>query len=314
MDAPERAPLCANQIHVTGGDRIPEPTNLCSCEAGLVHMHDCPMTVGLECVHFRAAEGEPTTMPMPEQEEMRLQLMQDYLSRDYFHRLRLLSPEGDSWQRLREELAARQAESLLGEDAAEVEPEESEEQVARADASYEREKERLLDQRRKREERRLEQEARNRDQLAQERARRGIKTVVEKAQETVAAQGNVVVSYLDKIDLPAGEPDDKKRRRRSRRKGRKPGEGGAESPARQTGGEGGEGGDRPRRSRRKRGGGKGAGGKGAGGKSAGGQAPAKAEGAKPAAKEGERPARRRRRRRGRGKSGGGASGGGAAPA
>ena len=71
MDAPESAPQCANQILVEGVDRKPERTNLCSCEAGLIHMHDCPVSLGLECLHFRPAEEDGATLPMTEQEELR---------------------------------------------------------------------------------------------------------------------------------------------------------------------------------------------------------------------------------------------------
>jgi len=185
----------------------PEPAPLCSCAAGLIHMHDCPVALGLECVYFRALAGEPEVTSVREEEEIRGRLMTTYLSRSYFHRVRSLAPAGDPWNRRREELYAFYATVQLDRDNSAAPDEE--------DDRYAQERDHLLAQRRKREEAAKEREARTREDRARDRARLGIKTVVEKAQEAVASQGNVASSVVDDVELPAGQ---KKRRRRRRRK------------------------------------------------------------------------------------------------
>jgi hypothetical protein len=201
---PVDAPRCANQVYVKA-DRSPaEASVVCSCPAGLIHMHDCPVTAGLLCRHFQpfdeAAEQPPITVR--EEEALRDRLMGDFLSRPYYHRVRSLAPQGDAWHRRRAELLAFYAEDDPG-------PDPSEEQ---AEARYEEERERLIAQRKRREEAAKERDALTREEKAKERARLGIKTVVERAREAVADRGNVASSFLDDVALPANE--EKKRRRR----------------------------------------------------------------------------------------------------
>jgi hypothetical protein len=109
---PVDAPRCANQVYVKA-DRSPaEASVVCSCPAGLIHMHDCPVTAGLLCRHFQpfdeAAEQPPITVR--EEEALRDRLMGDFLSRPYYHRVRSLAPQGDAWHRRRAELLAFYAE------------------------------------------------------------------------------------------------------------------------------------------------------------------------------------------------------------
>ena len=179
-------------------------------------MHDCPVSLGLECVHFGERTGNAVAMPEREVEDLHARLMEDYLTRSYHHRVRSLAPAGDSWHRWRDELArayAEEADAEAKDDAAS--DAEAKDDAASDDEAYEREKERLIAQRKRREEERERRRAANKD-VAAERARHGIKTVVEKAQETVADRGNVATSYLDDIELPkksrAGRPGRRRRR------------------------------------------------------------------------------------------------------
>jgi len=229
-------PGCVNQIHLGGEGRRPEPTQICSCAAGLIHMHDCPVTLGLECAHFRHREGEPEAVSYPDYEQLHERLMQEFLSRSYFHRIRVLSPEGDPWQRRREHLV----------DEYRSEPEDAEEPAEEEEKDYERERERLIRKRKEREEARRERDDKSREERAQERARMGIKTVVEKARETVAQQGNVMSSILDEVKLPSGG----RKRRRPRRRG--PGKAPEEGAPPQAGQGQPQGGKKRRRRRRRR--------------------------------------------------------------
>jgi hypothetical protein len=92
MEPEGGTPRCANQLHVGMDGAAPEPAPLCACAAGLIHMHDCPVAMGLECVYFRPLEGEPEVTSVTEEEEVRGRLMSGYLSRSYFHRVRSLAP------------------------------------------------------------------------------------------------------------------------------------------------------------------------------------------------------------------------------
>lgn len=258
MEPQGAGPRCSNQVYVCIEGETPEPTQVCSCSAGLVHMLDCPVDMGLACAFFRELAGAPAVVDPGVADDLHTRLMNDYLSRTYYHRVRGLAPAGDPWHRRREELYAFYATvELEGAEAADDEE------------GYERERERLLVQRQKREEARKAREALTREERAKERARLGIKTVVEKAQEAVALQGNVRESMVDDLQLPAPEAARKRRRRRGRRR---PGEdgGGAEAAGREqmerpetaAGGEAGAepapgGGPRRRRRRRRRSGGKG---------------------------------------------------------
>jgi len=208
MEPGAEAPRCANQIHVAGPRGSAEPTSVCSCAAGLIHMHDCPVTMGLPCVHFKEAVEPPPPLSAADAEDAHGRLMTDYLSRMYFHRIRSLAPAGNPWHRRREELYAFYATVELG--GAPGEDGEDD------DAGYEQERERLLELRRQREQARKEREEKTREERALERARLGIKTVVEKAQEAVAAQGAPAESFLDHVELPPKKP---KRRRKRRGRG-----------------------------------------------------------------------------------------------
>jgi hypothetical protein len=242
-------PGCAHHLHLSVRRGDPEPTLVCSCPGGLIHMHDCPVMNGRECRFFQEGEGE--ALEPAAYEEAHTALMADFLSRTYIHRVRGLFPEGDPWGARRREIEERYAEET-DEDPSdrELSPEEQE--------RYEEEKERLIAQRKHREEARAEREAKTREEKARERAKMGIKTVVERAQESVAARGNVSDSIVD--DMPAPERPAKKKRRRKRRRRPEGGDRAKSAPSGSPGGKGsGEGpsgdkpsGDRPPRKRRRR--------------------------------------------------------------
>jgi hypothetical protein len=216
---------CVHLVHAAGARGEPEPTLLCSCPAGLIHMHDCPVSMGRACVHFAPRAGAPAATPAAELEVLHDRLMEDFLTRPYFARVRALAPGGGG------RLERRRA---LEEDyAAFLRDVEDESEVGGSDADYERERERLREQRRRAEEARA---GREQGLDAAERARRGIKTVVERAQETVAASGNVASSYVDAIELPGNDPSGgagarEGVKRRRRRRGKRGGGGGGAPPS-----------------------------------------------------------------------------------
>jgi len=237
----EDRPGCTHHIHLAVRRGDPEPTLVCSCPAGLIHMHDCPVMNGRACRHFEAGQGAPVESAA--YEEAHTGLMSDFLSRPYVHRVRSLAPEDDAWMRRRLELLERYAAEVEEDPAGEeITPEQEE--------RYAEEKEHLIAQRKRREEARAEREAKTREERARERAKMGIKTVVERAQESIAARGNVSDSIVDDVKLPGGA---RKKRRRSRKRRT----GGAEPAARSEPGpakEGapGDGKSAPRRRRRRR--------------------------------------------------------------
>jgi hypothetical protein len=224
MEPAEETPRCANQVHVNLGGGRPEPTQVCSCGAGLIHMLDCPVTLGLACAFYRPLEGEPEALDSPAADEAHSRLMHDYLSRAYHHRVRSLAPAGDPWHRRRAELYAFYATvELEGVEALDDEE------------GYEREKERLRGLRQQREEARKEREQMTREEKARERARLGIKTVVERAQEAVALQGGSEAPPEPEVGGPGGEetaqaPPGEAPRRRRRRRRRRRGGGGPPGP------------------------------------------------------------------------------------
>lgn len=154
------SPRCAHQAHLRGERGAAEAQPFCSCPAGLIHMNDCPVTLGLPCVHFRPLEGAPAVAGAKEIDETFGLLMEDYLTRAYYHRVRALSPTPDAWQQRRERLAGEYA--ALGMDAPDEAMEESE---------YESEKGRLVENRRRRWE---EREERKRQEEDAKRMARGL--------------------------------------------------------------------------------------------------------------------------------------------
>ncbi|MCK6461870.1 MAG: hypothetical protein L6Q95_18475, partial [Planctomycetes bacterium] len=106
MEPGESGPRCANQVHAHVGGGRPEPTQVCSCAAGLIHMLDCPAELGLSCAFFQPLEGPPAALDAAAADEVHSRLMHDYLSRAYYHRIRSLAPAGNPWLRRREELYA----------------------------------------------------------------------------------------------------------------------------------------------------------------------------------------------------------------
>ncbi len=220
MEPVETGPRCVNQVHSHGGGQRPEPTQICSCSAGLIHMLDCPVDMGLPCAFFRALEGAPASVDFAAADELHSRLMNDYLSRTYFHRIRALAPAGDPWQRRREELYAFYATVEL--EGAEMADDEE---------GYERERARLVALRQEREEARKQRDEMTREEKAKERARLGIKTVVERAQAAVALQAPGPVEARPEpegggpggeetppAEGPPGQSERRPRRRRRRRR------------------------------------------------------------------------------------------------
>jgi hypothetical protein len=181
-------------------------------------MLDCPVDMGLPCAFFRALEGAPAALDARAADEVHSRLMHDYLSRAYYHRIRSLAPAGNPWHRRREELYAFYATVELegGE-----EPDDEE--------GYDREKERLIGLRKEREEFRRQREEMTREEKAKERARLGIKTVVERAQEAVALQAGMAPMPAPEeggargpeAPPPGNEPGQPERRGRRRRRRRR---------------------------------------------------------------------------------------------
>ncbi len=285
--------LCTHQILMrrVGGDI--EPSSVCSCPGGLVHMLDCPVEMGLGCRHFEPwpdelneADGpsEPDGRPEPDEvsetpdaehvevpapappdptsdsakpeilderefEELRGRLMQDYLSRSYHHRILALAPEKNAYEALCDEREAAYADFADDENAGGFDEE-----------KYLREKEQLFEQRRRREQLRKEREDASREAKAQERARLGIKTAVERAREVVAETGNVASSVVDGVELEKTKRSPRRGRRRGRRRTdgdasgppRRRGSGGGEGRSPAGGGEGSGGEGKPKRRRRRR--------------------------------------------------------------
>ena len=87
MGGHDEHPRCNHQVLVVDSGRA-EPSLLCSCPAGLIHMHDCPVTMGLRCIHFDGDDYPPEAVDSRAENELREQLMVDYLSRSYVHRVR----------------------------------------------------------------------------------------------------------------------------------------------------------------------------------------------------------------------------------
>ena len=173
-------PGCLHHVHVKVSRGDPDPSLVCSCAAGLVHMHDCPVLMGLECKHFRASDEPEMLLDNREFDKLHSELMADFLLRSYVHRVRSLGTGTDAWQERCEDLLRRYAEEWEDEGSDEVTPEAEERYIA--------ERDRLIERRRARDAERAEREQKTREERAKERAKMGIKTVVEKARESVAAR------------------------------------------------------------------------------------------------------------------------------
>ena len=234
MDRSGEDPCCSHRLYQRDELDGVVATQLCLCPAGMVHMHDCPMTMGLECAHFEQRTEPPGASEALEMERIHDRLMEDYLTPAYRIRVRSLAPGESAYQRRKRELeeAFLDAASRSGEDPAEDV------------AAYEAERDRLIELRKQREEVRARQEERSREQRARERARMGIKTVVEKARDAVALKGNVNTSRVDDVELPAKPPRPTRRRHRRRRRTGGPGPRPDVAPA--------SGEAKPRRRRRRR--------------------------------------------------------------
>ena len=231
------SPGCIHHVHVVASRGEREPSLLCACAAGLIHMHDCPLLLGLECVHFEAGEEPEQTLGMREFDKLHGDLMEDFLSRSYYHRVRSLGPGGTPFQARREDLLRQYAEQWEDEGPDDLTPEQEE--------RYVDERDRLIERRRIRDQERREREQKTREERARERAKMGIKTVVERARESVAARGNVSESMVDGVELPEAERSKKPRRkRRRRRSGAKP-QGTGQAPATGASGEAPAGGPKP---------------------------------------------------------------------
>jgi len=250
------SPGCIHHVHIAAARGEREPTFICSCTAGLIHMHDCPVLAGLECVHFSAGEEPEQLLDTRAADRLHTELMEDFLSRRYYHRIRSLSPASNPYESRRDDLLRQYAEQWEDEGSDDLTPE--------AEERYVEERDVLIERRRKRDEERMEREQKTREERAKERAKMGIKTVVERARESVAARGNVSESMVDKVELPADEEQQKPRRKRRRRRrgasSPEAGGGGApqappqsgEGPAPAGGPAGGDGPAKPRRRRRRR--------------------------------------------------------------
>jgi len=234
MDRSGEDPCCSHRLYQRDELDGLVPTGLCCCPAGMIHMHDCPMTLGLECTHFARQAEPPAACEALEIERKHELLMQDYLTPAYGLRVRSLGPGENAYEQRKRELE----EALLGEASGnEEEPEED-------FSAYEAERDQLIERRRRREEVRARPEAQSREERARDRARMGIKTVVEKARDAVAIKGNVNTSRVDAIELPSKSGRPARRRHGRRRKSGVAAAGAEAAPA--------SGGAKPRQRRRRR--------------------------------------------------------------
>ncbi len=223
------SPRCSFQVYLRAESEGPEPSEVCSCPAGLIHMHDCPVTLGLECVHFTRIEAEPEAIDAVAYSDYHERLMGDFLSRRYFHRIRSLAPKGDAWHERQAELAERYKD---------MEPE-ADDAPDEIDAEFEAERARLLAIRRKREEQRQEREEQERQEKqrrARERAERALKEAEARAAKRPRSAPakkhrrpwKKTEDAAPKAETTATDKPRKKRRRRRRgRRGK--GGGGGES-------------------------------------------------------------------------------------
>ncbi len=210
---------CVHLLHGPGPRGGSEPSLLCSCPAGMIHMHDCPVSQGRACRHFAERSEPPRALARTDLEAFHARLAEDFLTHPYFARLRTLAP-GAPGPPARHD-ALRERYGLL-EDGGREEPGQFPD-----DASYETERARLREIRKAHEAARA---AESGKLDSAERARRGIKTVVERAKETVAEQGNVASSYVDDLTLPARDAARDPPRREQRRRGRRRRGGGPAGP------------------------------------------------------------------------------------
>lgn len=203
MGSQDDSPLCAHQVHTRTEGIGVEPALVCSCPAGLIHMHDCPLVAGLSCLHHEEPAEVPRTLEAHDFEKLHAELMEDFLTRPYYHRVRSLAPAGDPWQERRRELAERfpvaEAEEETAPDA-DGAPDE-------VDETYRAERERLLRQRRKKEEQRKEREEQEQREKA-ERARARLEEALRKAEARAARE---------KPDSPAARTEETPKRGRRRR-------------------------------------------------------------------------------------------------
>ena len=233
MGLQAESPRCNFQVYLRAESDGPEPSEVCSCPAGLIHMHDCPVTLGLECVHFTRIEAEPEGIDAVAYSDCHERLMGDFLSRLYFHRIRSLAPKGDAWHERQAELAERYK-------GIEPEPDDAPDEIS---AEFEAERARLLAIRRKREEQRQEREEQERQEKqrrARERAERALKEAEARAAKRLRSAP--VKKRRHPRKKTTGAPEDaapnaetaatdkpRKKRRRRRRGRRGKGGGGGES-------------------------------------------------------------------------------------
>ena len=249
MGGQEESPRCNHQVRVVEGGQA-EPSLVCDCSAGLIHMYDCPVTMGLRCVHFDDDASPPEAVEARAHAELHERLMADYLSRVYGHRVRSLDPDGDAWQ-------SRRAELALVYEAFEPEADDAPDEVSEA---YSRERERLLKIRRKREEQRQEREEEEKRARAA-RARAHAERLAREAERRAAARARQPKARPTQRPAPegtgqpesgAGRPKRRRRRRRPRGAGAAEGQGPAAAEPRKEGSGDGESKPRGRRRRRRR--------------------------------------------------------------
>ena len=212
----EESPRCNHQVRVAEGGRA-EPSLVCDCPAGLIHMYDCPVTLGLRCIHFGDDGFPPEAVEVRVHAELHERLMADYLSRVYAHRVRSLDPNGDDWHR-------RQVELAMVYEAFEPEADDAPDEVSEA---YERERERLLKIRRKREEQRQAREEEEKRARAA-RARAHAERLAREAERRAAARARQPRARPKRQPAPEGAggapgggegPPKRRRRRRSKPRG-----------------------------------------------------------------------------------------------
>jgi hypothetical protein len=240
---PDDDARCTNQVWVRD-EREAQPSTVCACTAGLIHMHDCPVALGLECQLFVPREDDAGSIEAREFEDVHGELMDAYMTRAYFHRVRSLAPVPDAWQRRQDGIGEVYA-------GVEVEPDDAPDEPSEA---YERERARLLEIRRKKEEQR---HAREEEERKAKEAR--VKANMERLARQVARRAEAKAKSKARRQPPAGDepaaagsgtgegPPKRRRRRRKKPAAQGPAPAAGAPPAPQQGGDA-----KPKRRRRRR--------------------------------------------------------------
>ena len=97
LDEPDPS-TCLHNVHrePLGKGIEPEATDLCSSPIGMVHMYDCPLSMGRTCTYYEAAGTEREVLDDDAVVGRRNALHMDYLRWNYRRRVRSLGQDRDA--------------------------------------------------------------------------------------------------------------------------------------------------------------------------------------------------------------------------